>query len=132
MCGYMKKVLRNIAGLVTVALITTTISIGGHTVFGSFSTVSDSDHHALEHELDVTSDTIAEAHSDESDCHGTDPQLTSSLSTTNLKVIISHVVYSYAETATHHYSIALLSSQREKVPLFEMAKIHTSTLALRV
>jgi len=132
MCDYMKKVLRNITGLITVSLITTLVSIGGHTLFGSFSAIDGSEHHVLEHELDITSDTIAEAHSDESDCHGTDPQLTSSLGTSNVKVIISHVVYSYAETVTQHYSSAILFSQREKVPLFEMAKIHTSTLVLRV
>jgi uncharacterized Zn finger protein len=128
----MNKAYRQIAGLVTIALVTTIVSIGGHTVFGSFSTVSDSDHHALEHELDMTSDTIAEAHSEESDCHSTDPQLTSSLGASKLEVISLHVAYSYSDIKTHHYSKALLLPQREKVPLFEMAKIHTSTLALRV
>ncbi|PIR53799.1 hypothetical protein COU75_04240 [Candidatus Peregrinibacteria bacterium CG10_big_fil_rev_8_21_14_0_10_42_8] len=128
----MNRMYSQISGLITVALIATLFSIGGHTVFGSFSSMNDTEHHAIEHELDITADTIAAAHSDESDCHGTDPQLISSLSTTNLKVIISHVIYSYFETETQHYSNVILSSQRDKIPLFEMAKIHTSTLTLRV
>ncbi|MDA0376712.1 MAG: hypothetical protein O3A80_05420 [bacterium] len=115
----MKNFRRNIIGLMITALAVFTVSAGGH---GG----------VLEHDSGLTHDHLAATHSDDTQCHAAVAQEFFAQASNNVQVILKDTVRTYTVTESLSIRKPIAISPREKVPLFEFATIHTTTLALRV
>lgn len=128
----MKTIRRNITGVLFVSIAAFTVSAGGHGVLGTSVSVAGNDHHQAEHESGLTHDNLAAAHSEETQCHAADDQEFLAQASNNVQVVFKETVRTNVVVENSTVCKLGASSPREKIPLFELAKIHTTTLTLRV
>lgn len=128
----MKNMKKNTIGLMIIALLMLTVSAGGHGVLAYSESGTDNDHHQAEHDFGLTHDNLAPGHSEEAQCHAADAQEFLAHASNGIQVIFKGAVISNAIVENSSEWQLGVSSPREKIPLFEFAKIHTTTLALRV
>lgn len=122
----------NIIGVIITAIVAFTVSAGGHGVLGSSVSEVGNDHHQAEHESGLTYDNLAATHSEETQCHAADAQEFLVQASSNVQVVLIETIRTYIVTESLSIRKPIAYSLLEKVPLFELAKIHTTTLALRV
>lgn len=116
----------NIIGLTITAIAAFTFSAGGHSVLGASMSTVDNDHHHAEHAFGATS------HSEHSECHSSDAQVLPTVANGNVQVILAKIFRTYVVERNITIQKPIAYSLREKVPLFERANNHTTTLAQRV
>ena len=114
------------------AITAFTVSAGGHGILSASVSTLGSDHHLVEHDSGLTNDNLAAAHSEETQCHSANTQVFLAVTSGNAQVVLTETVRMYIakESTPTWQPIAL--SPRGKIPLFELANIHTTTLAQRV
>ena len=125
----MKDLKHLIIGLLITTIATMAFGTDGHVLQLAAGV---DNHHAQDHQSGASHDTLADAHSDEAECHAADSfALTTDTSRSDHVVLVS-TVRTYAAVENHSIQDPIVFSLREKILLFELANIHTTTLALRV
>lgn len=126
----MKHMKRTIIGLLLTTIASLTFGAGGHGV--QVAAIDTDNHHTQDHQSGASHDDLADVHTDKTECHATDSLALITPLRSNDQVIIISTVQMYAVENSHTTQDQFVSSLREKIPLFEMANVHTTTLALRV
>ena len=127
----MHNIRRKATGIFIASIALFAMSSGGHGM--QIEAVDFVDHHAQDHEHGFTQDSLADNHSEDKQCHPADVQVLAALTSTTVSVFMNEslrvfLIQQDDDLVSKHTAL----SPREKVPLFELATLHTTTLALRV